>query len=137
MAQVTLTPANIRVGSGLASSSVTAGESVEPGDFLYASASKYYKAINTSEAAAAATHVALTYAALDEKVSVGAITPGTSYLGSSSAAWTKGETYVVGAVAGELMLASDVNASDWVTICGVAASTTSLQLYSTATGIEI
>ena len=137
MAVIALTPADLRFGAGTTSGQGTAGETIVPWDFLYLKAGdgKYWKAINTSAAAATVVAVSLTYAAADQPVAFAVINPGTSYLDNNSGVWTKGENYVLGDTAGQLFLSSELTAGQYHTICGVAASTTSLLLYSTVSGL--
>ena len=137
MALITLTPADLRLGTGTTCSQGIAGETITPFEFLYLKAAdgKYWKGINTSAAAATVVAVALTYAAADQEVAFAVINPGVSYLTSASAAWTKGLNYVIGDTAGQLFLPGDLTAGQYHTICGVAASTTSLLLYSTNSGL--
>jgi len=136
MATITLTAANVRVGANSTSSVGVAGESLTPGDFLYLKAGdgKYWKAVNTTEAEADIVAVALTYAAADGNVSFINIVNQVAYLDHSTAVWTQGYTYVVGDTAGTLMDSADIGASDYVTVGGVAASTTSLLLFRGTTG---
>ena len=137
MAIVTLTPADIRVGAGSTVSVGTAGETIVPGDFLYLKAAdnKHWKAINSSAVEAAVVGVSIGWAAADAPVPYIPINAGTSYLGSATAAWTKGYTYIIGDTSGGLMPSADVTAGQYVTVSGVAASTTSLLLYSDQTGL--
>lgn len=136
MATITLTSANIRVGAAGTSNVGVAGEAIVPGDFLYLKAGdgKYWKAVNTSEAEADIVGVALTSAAADGNVAFLNIVDQVTYLDHSTAVWTQGKTYVVGDTAGTLMDAADIGASDYVTVAGVAASTTSLLLFKGTTG---
>lgn len=136
MATITLTAANIRVGAAGTSNVGVAGESLTPGDFLYLKAGdgKYWKAVNTSEAEADIVGVALTSAAADGNVAFLNIVDQVTYLDHSTAVWTQGQTYVVGDTAGTLMDAADIGVSDYVTVGGVAASTTSLLLFKGTTG---
>jgi len=137
MALITLTPADMRLGTGTTCSQGIAGETITPFQWLYLKAGdgKYWKAINTTAAEATIVGVALTYAAGDQEVAFAVINPGTSYLTSASANWVKGLNYVVGSVAGQLSLPGDLTAGMFHTIGGVAASTTSLLLYNTNSGL--
>jgi len=137
MASISLTPADVRVGANMSTTTITGGEaSIEPGDLLYNDSGKYKRCINTSEAAAAATHVALTYGGLDDKIAVGEITNNSSYIESASAAWVAGEVYITSTVAGEMMPAEDIASSGYVNIVGVAESTTAMKLFAQSSGIS-
>ena len=139
MATITLTAANVRVGAAGTSNVGVAGESITAGDFLYLKAGdgKYWRSVNTSEAEADIVGVALTNASADGNVAFLNIVDGVTYLDHSTAVWTQGKTYVVGDTAGSLMDAADIGASDYVTVAGVAASTTSLLLFrGTTSGIS-
>ena len=136
MATITLTAANVRVGASGTATVGVAGETITVGDFLYLKAGdgKYWKAVNTSQAEADVTSVALTNAVLDGNVAFLNIVDKVTYLDHSSAIWVQGDTYVIGDTAGTLMDAADIGASDYVTVAGVAASTTSLLLFKGTTG---
>ena len=136
MATITLTAANVRVGASGTATVGVAGETITVGDFLYLKAGdgKYWKAVNTSQAEADVTSVALTNAVLDGNVAFLNIVDKVTYLDHSTAAWVQGDTYVIGDTAGTLMDAADIGASDYVTVAGVAASTTSLLLFKGTTG---
>ena len=136
MATITLTAANVRVGASGTSNVGVAGETITVGDFLYLKAGdgKYWKAVNTSQAEADVVGVALTNAVLDGNVAFLNIVDKVTYLDHSTAAWIQGDTYVIGDTAGTLMDAADIGASDYVTVAGVAASTTSLLLFKGTTG---
>jgi hypothetical protein len=138
MATITLTAANIRVGTSGTSSVGVAGETITAGDLLYLKAGdgKLWKSVNTTEAEADYVGVALTNSVLDVNVAYLNAVNGVTYLDHSTAAWTQGKTYVVGDTAGTMMDAGDIGASDYVTVAGVAASTTSLLLFrGTTAGI--
>jgi hypothetical protein len=136
MALIPLTPANLRLGSGTTCSAGVAGEAISPFDFIYLNSNgKYLKAINTTLAESSVVGVALSYAALDGSLAFAAITAGSSYIDSSSSTWTKGLVYVVGDTAGQLMLPGDLTTGQFNTVAGIAASTTSLLLYNTASGL--
>ena len=136
MATITLTAANVRVGASGTATVGVAGETITVGDFLYLKAGdgKYWKAVNTSQAEADVTSVALTNAVLDGNVAFLNVVDKVTYLNHSTAAWIQGDTYVIGDTAGTLMDAADIGASDYVTVAGVAASTTSLLLFKGTTG---
>jgi hypothetical protein len=136
MALTPITPANLRLGAAVSSAVGVAGETLSPADFVYQAASgKYLKAVNTSALAAAATHFVTTYAALDGNVGLAPLGGG-AYLDVSSATFTQGATYVTGDTAGQMFLAGDIGASDFVNIVGVAASTTSLLTFAVSTGLS-
>lgn len=136
MAATPITPANLRLGAAVSSAIGVAGETVSPADFVYqAGSGKYMKAINSSAAAAAATHFCTTYAALDGNVGLVALGGG-AYLDVSSATFAQGKTYVTGDTAGQMFLAGDISTGDFVNIVGVAASTTSLLTMAAPTSIS-
>ena len=137
MALIPITPADLRFGAGATASQGTAGETIVPFDFLYLKPGdgKYWKGVCTSADAATVVAVSLCYAAADEPLAFLVINPGVSYIGSNSPTWTKGQNYVIGDTAGQLMKDTDLTAGQFHTICGVAASTTSLLLYNTASGL--
>tara|TARA_R100001463_G_scaffold2401_4_gene10157 strand:+ start:8043 stop:8465 length:423 start_codon:yes stop_codon:yes gene_type:complete len=136
MATITLTAANVRVGASGTSNVGVAGESLTPGDFLYLKAGdgKYWKAVNSSQAEADIVGVALTYASADSNVAFLVIVDQVTYLNHSSAVFTQGKTYTVSDTSGKIFDAADIGSSDYVTVAGVAASTTSLLLFKGTTG---
>jgi len=136
MATITLTAANVRVGSSGTSNVGVAGETLNVGDFLYLKAGdgKYWKAVNTTESEASIVGVALTNASADGNVAFLVIIDKITYLDHSTAVFTQGQTYVVSDTSGKIMDAGDIGASDYVTVAGVAASTTSLLLFQGTTG---
>ena len=137
MALIPMTPADLRFGLGSTSSQGTAGETIIPFEFLYLKAGdgKYWKASCVTLAESAVVDISLTYAAADQPLAFMVINPGTSYIDSNSPAWTQGLNYVIGDTAGQLMLASDLTAGQYHTMCAIAASSTSLLLYSDVSGL--
>jgi hypothetical protein len=136
MAVVSITAANLRAGESTAPGSGEAGEALAIGDLLYRSDSDglYYKAINSSEPSAKVVGMCcLTVDGIGDKVIF--MVPG-GKIEHSSGIWTKGQTYVVGDTGGTMMDAADIASEDYVTIVGVAESTTVLKFMATATGIS-
>lgn len=139
MATITPTAANIRVGTGLSTSTATAGEALDPWDLLYLkSDGKYWKADNNVTAVEANwSAVAMTTAAADANVTIGQpTTTGTAYLVSSAALWTKGTWYCLADTAGDHMPTADLIGAtgEYSSLVGYATSTTELQLYPIITG---
>ena len=135
MAAIAPTATNVRVGSGSVVSVGLAGEAIEQFEVVYldSATGKYKLADNSTAAKATAVGIAVTKAALD--VYFGFVPLIGGYVDSSSALYTKGVTYVVAGVGGDMMPAGDITAGMYVTIIGVASSTTSLKTYGTVTGL--
>lgn len=135
MAALAPTAANVRVGSGSTISVGVAGEAIEQFEAVYldSGTGKYKLAVNSTAAKATAVGIAVTKAALDGNF--GFIPLDGGYVDSSSALFVKGITYVVAGVEGDIMPSGDITAGMFVTILGVAASTTSLKTYGTVTGL--
>lgn len=136
MATITLTAANVRVGTLGTSSVGTAGEAIASGDLVYLKAGdgKYWKAVNTTEAEADYVGVALSNAEVDVKFAFLNAINGVTGLEHTTGVWTQGKTYVVGDTAGTMMDAADIAAADYVTVVAVASSTTAVVLFRGTTG---
>jgi hypothetical protein len=126
MADLSITAANVGVTSSSVVELVQVGESVSQGQPAYKKAidGLYYKAdSNASLATAAALGVFITAASTN---GYALIVKSGSYL--AGATLTVGETYVVSATAGGIAPLSDVTTGWYVTILGVASSTSTLAL---------
>lgn len=134
MATITPTPADLRISANSRAKTGRAGESVAPFDLLYQDADgSLKKAVNTSSNEATVVGIAITYAAINGIVAY--VSPGVNVV-SSSALWTQGATYVVSDTPGQMMLAGDVDTGDFVTMVGIAESSTELIFSVLSTGIE-
>lgn len=129
MADLTQTPADVAIGSSVSRVRVVQGE---PG-YLDAAAGKYRKTdADASEEAARAAGIFLTPAPIDGFAVLAE--PGSVVnLGATLAV---GETYVVSGSAGKIAPIGDVDTGWYVTILGVASSTSLLTLRINATGVE-
>lgn len=97
------------------------------------SGKKYYKAAaNASESTAAAVGIAMTPAATDGYFILA--TSGTVNLGATLVV---GTAYCVGATAGQINPVADLTTGDWITLIGIATSTSEIVLTITATGVQI
>ena len=136
MADLTVTAANVVAPSGQENIRTgTAGEAITAGQAVYLDATDSNKVkrsdANLSSAAAAAVGVALTGAATGEPV-VYAV--GGDY--DSGATTVKGTVYIASANAGGIAPASDAAAGWFITVLGVASSTSNITLKPNATGIQ-
>ena len=127
MAALTITAANVVPGDLARFEEYTAGEAVSIGQSAYIKSSdgKAYKAdANLSSAAAEAIGIAVSTAAVagqPVKIQVS----GTLGFG---AILTNGEIYVAGATAGDIAPEGDLTTGWYVTLLGVATSTSNLKL---------
>ena len=119
MADLTQTATAVHPHKDATTITVQAGEgSIVPGEPLYkkASDSKYYKAVNSGAAEAAASVIAVGYApSANDYVSV--LSSGDIDLGATL---TVGERYFVSNTAGKIAPSADIGAGEWSTEVGRA-----------------
>lgn len=134
MADVSKTPANLRVVSDVQGRRVLFGESVSPGDTIYLKTSdrKYYKAINTSLENSTCKGIAIGYGGAD---TYGYIVSEPGSVVNVGATLTQGTIYVVSSTAGGMAPEADIGSGEYVTILGVGDSSGQLQLNIVATGL--
>ena len=103
----------------------TSGASIAAGEVVYldSATNTYKEAINTSEAAAAATGIALTTSFTGQPVVIQ--TSGTMTFGGTVVV---GEVYMVSGTAGGIAPEADVVSADYVTLLGVGISATQVKL---------
>jgi len=137
MAAITPTSTDMRLGTATVSTG-TAGEAISAFELLYLKASdgKLWLSVNSAEESAGFYGVAVQDAATDEKV---AYVPATlaNTIQSATPLWTKGQSYVVGDTAGQMMNAADPAAGDYITSVGMAISTTELYFNPAATAVSV
>ena len=125
MADLTQTATAVHPHEGATVIVVQAGEgSIVPGEPLYRKSSdgKYYKAVNSGAAEAAASVIAVGYApAADNYISV--LSSGDIDLGATL---TVGERYFVSNTAGKIAPSADIGAGEWSTEVGKAEATDKL-----------
>lgn len=134
MADLSITAANVGVRGRAAIEIVQVGEAVTQGQPAYFKDSdqKYYRTdANASAEAAEAVGVFLSAASTD----------GFALLAKSGpinlgATLTAGETYVVSATAGGIAPIADATTGWYVTILGVASSSSQLELKINTTGVQ-
>ena len=135
MADLSITAANVKPNSVLVGiSPVTLGETITAGQPLYKSPTdgKYYRADADVAATARIDGICILGGNAN---SVGIIQrTGELQMGSIL---TKGETYVVSVTTGLICPRADLAAGDFISILGVAKSTSVLRLSIAATGISI
>lgn len=133
MAALVITAANVdagdgEIGHGLAGEAITAGQAV-----YFDRATQTYKLADANTAAAArVAGIAVCNAAAGQIV---AFQGGGSY--TVGATLVKGTVYFLAPVPGAIGAAAEVLSGDYVTILGVASSTTVMALAIHATGIAI
>ena len=131
MAALSITAANVGVADAAADVRIVqVGEAVTQGDPLRVSSNKYYQCNNSAAADANVSAVALTPGAGDEDYVV-ALFSGTYIVGATV---TVGETYVIGDADGEINPIGDLGSGDYVSILGVADTTTTLVFSPKASG---
>jgi hypothetical protein len=136
MADITIAAATVGYGVGAKIKSfLTAGETIAPGQPVYLKAldSKYWLALNTTEAAAEVKLIALTRAAADAEFTGLASGP----LTDSSAPFTEGKAYELSSTAGGVAPAGDAGSSDYGTGLGVATSSSTLQVAISVSGGQV
>lgn len=127
MADLTQTPANVRIGSDSATkSTVQAGEAISAGMPVYykSTDSKYYKAdANAGVSESNAAGIALTNASINDYFEMQ--TAGDINLGATL---TVGEIYIVSATAGAICPHGDLGSGHYACILGIAKSASLLTL---------
>ena len=115
MADLSITAANVRVNSDAVTVLVQFGEAVTPGQPVYVSSGKYYKADADDANKYAATAIAVSNASADD---YGLIqTKGTLNIGATT---VEGTVYVVSDTAGGIKPTADLATGDYTTILMVA-----------------
>jgi len=135
MAALSQTPANVGIGSlNVRTRPVQAGEAITQGMPVYLNTdSKYYKAdANLSSAAANAVGIAMTPAATDGSF---VMQEGAGVLVNLGATLTVGETYCVGATAGQIVPIGDLSSGHYPCILGTATTTALIQTLYSFTGV--
>lgn len=134
MANLTITAANVGVGSSVRVRTVPVGEAITHAQPLYLHTdNKYYRAdANASAAAAAATAISITSSSADGHVVVVETENALVNLGSTLVV---GETYVVSATAGAICPIGDLTTGAYPCILGVATTSTLLKLNIFASGV--
>ena len=134
MADLSITAANVKTYAGADMGSGQAGEAITAGQTLYRKAAdgKLWKADDTSIAKATCLGVALNNAAADQPVSyakAGGVNPG--------AAVIVGTIYGLTDTAGGISTIADRAAGDYITLLGVATTTSRIDLRINASGVAI
>jgi len=135
MTALSQTPANVGIGSsGTRTRTVQAGEAVTQGMPVYLNTdSKHYRAdSNLSAVAAKAIGIAITPASTDGWF---VMQEGPNGLVNLGATLTVGETYCVGATAGQIVPIGDLTTGDYPCILGIATTTALIQTLYAYTGI--
>jgi hypothetical protein len=131
------TPENVGINSASADVLIVqAGEAITQGQPVYQSSvdEKYYRCdSNASEEAAQCVGIATSPAAADGDY----VTICRSGIINLGATLTQAEAYAVGATAGSVVPTSDLTTGDYITLLGVAISTSELLLDISITGQQI
>jgi hypothetical protein len=135
MAALSQTPANVGIGSsGTRVRVVQAGENITQGQPVYLNTdSKHYRAdANASASTARAVGIAMSPAVTNGFFIMQEGANGNVNLGATLAV---GETYCVGASAGQVVPIGDLTTGDYPCILGTAISTSLIQTLYSYTGI--
>ena len=123
MADVNITPANVAMTANSTPESVKLGETLAAGDPVYqASDGMVYGADNSTKANANVRGILVTGGVAGVKAT---LAKGELDVGS---VLTANEVYVVSATSKKIAPSSDLATNDWVTIVGIAKSTSLLQI---------
>jgi len=115
MADLSITAANVRIGSDAVTQLVQFGEAVTPGQPVYISSSKYYKADADDGDKYEATAIAMSHASADD---YGLIQlRGSLNIGATT---VEGMVYVLSDTAGGVKPTADLATGDYTTILMVA-----------------
>ena len=139
MADVSITIGDMPQGSTgtSAHSKVALGETVVAFDLLYQHTDNlYYKAVDTSAAAATATYIAVQPGDASDSISAIALTEG-GLVEFGSASLTANTIYCVSSTAGKLAPLSDKTSSEFLRLVGWAKSTTQLHLFTFGGGVQV
>lgn len=133
MADLTQTPGNVKLVAGTAALVGTAGESLTQGQPAYEASGKWFRCdANDTAVKANCRVIVLTPAALDEQV-VLARAGSEVNLGATLAV---GTVYAVSANVGAIAPVADLTTGDYVTILGVAKSTSVLAFDPLVSGVQ-
>ena len=138
MAAIIVISTNFRLSTGASAAVGTAGEALDAFELVYLKASdnKLWLASNATSAEAAFYGIVIQGAAADGFVSYVPASAGV-FIESAGTPWTKGSTYIMGDVAGQMMDAADAGSGDFVTVVGTAVSTSKLQIVNAQTGVSV
>lgn len=135
MADLTITPANIKAQEGASVKSYKAGEAITPGHWVYKLAStgdnRYFLADNASPETAQVAGMAVSYADANDMVQV--VESGPVNMG---AILTKSEVYGLSANPGKTAPLSDLASGEYRTTVGFAKTTSIIQVAVEQTGIS-
>jgi hypothetical protein len=132
MADLTITAANVVAQTGSSTQDGTAGASITAGQPVYfdATTSTIKLAVSSSAAAAATRGIALHAAATGQPIKY--LTAGPLTAGATLAV---GKIYAVSGTAGGIQPQEDIGTGEFVTILGIATSTTTLNVTINASGV--
>lgn len=136
MADLSLTPASVVKGTGAITKSVVAGATITAGQPVYRNSTtgKYQPSDSDSGTAEARTPEGLALHGASDAQPLAIQTSGEISLG---AVLTVGTIYVMSDTAGGIMPSTDLEAGDYVTILGVAKTTSILKMGILASGVAV
>jgi hypothetical protein len=133
MADLTVTPVNVKITSNTATKRVQFGEAVDQGEYVYLKTSdqKYWLAVNSAEATADGAGVALTPNIADGYGLIA--TAGDVDMGATV---TVAEVYTVSSTAGKVHPKSDLATGEWFHEVGIGKTAALLTLTRKSPGIQ-
>lgn len=132
MADLTQTPANVASGSGASTQTRNAAAAITAGDAVYVDSSG---TLSLCENDQTATEAACAGIALNDAAAGQPVVYQVSGQINIGATLTAGEVYVVGGAAGAIAPVADVVATEYMTIIGVAISTSLIEMGILPSGV--
>ena len=139
MADLAVTAANVKIVSGLTATAAIAGAAVTAGQPVYPDGGKYYPARANAAGTADASAIALNSAGADQPLSITSGEFGTAGgVIDIGAVVAVGTIYVVSAAAaGGIAPATDLAATNRVTVIGVGVTASNIRLGWNASGVAV
>ena len=136
MADLTITAANVRAGSGAKIVNGTAGASVTAGQVVYLDSSdnEYKLADNDSATAAVRSVAGIALHASGDGQPLAVLTKGPITIGATTAV---GTVYCLSSTAGGICPSADIASGDYNTVIGIGASTTVIEVQLLAAGAAV
>lgn len=132
MADVSVTAASVRKGANATTETGTAGETITAGQVVYKDAADgEYKLADCNLTLGLATAVGISLCGAGDGQPLVIQTSGDINVGGTL---TAGEIYVVSASAGGIGIDSELTTGDYITVLGVADSTSNLPLHIQVSG---
>jgi hypothetical protein len=136
LADLVITAANVLKGAGSTVSNGRAGGTVTAGQPVYQDAADAndWKPCDADASAAASAAIGIALHAAEDGQPLQILVDGPITIGATVAV---GTIYITSDTAGGIRPSADVDSADWVTILGVATSTTVIQININASGAQV